>query len=100
MIGQNQGRAGFFYLNFSCIILYCMQYNIIQYKFEEKMKKKSCENCPLRKKYDASPTSLAGRFWKWHIKFCPGWKSYLHSKTPEEREILFKAYGRRKIREV
>ncbi len=61
------------------------------------MKQSNCENCKLRKKYDSKPRSLAGRFWKWHIKFCPGWKSYLQSKSPEEREILFNKYGRRNI---
>ena len=61
------------------------------------MKQYNCENCKLRQKCDANPKSIAGRFWKWHIKFCPGWKSYLISKTPEEREALFRTYGRRNI---
>ncbi len=59
--------------------------------------KSNCENCKLRKKYDEKPGSLAGRFWKWHIKFWPGWKSHLQSKSPEEREILFQKYGKRNI---
>ena len=59
--------------------------------------KSNCENCKLRKKYDEKPKSLAGRFWKWHIKFCPGWKSYLKSKSADEREKLFAKYGRRNI---
>jgi len=29
-----------------------------------------CENCKLRAKYDQKPTSLVGRFWRWHINFC------------------------------
>ena len=56
-----------------------------------------CENCTLRKKYDSKPESILGRIWKFHIKFCPGWKSYLKSRTPEEREMLFETYGFRKI---
>ncbi len=24
-------------------------------------------------KHDARPNSLVGRFWRWHINFCPGW---------------------------
>ena len=35
-----------------------------------------CENCPLRKRAEAKPKSLIGRFWYWHIKWCPGWKAY------------------------
>lgn len=38
--------------------------------------KSNCENCPLRKKAEARPRSLIGRFWFWHIKWCPGWKAY------------------------
>jgi hypothetical protein len=36
----------------------------------------NCENCAIRKKAEERPKSLAGRFWRWHIKWCPGWKSY------------------------
>ena len=36
----------------------------------------SCENCPIRAKAEAKPKSLIGRFWHWHIKWCPGWKTY------------------------
>ena len=32
-----------------------------------------CETCPLRGKYDKNPKSLGGRFWRFHINFCPGW---------------------------
>ena len=35
-----------------------------------------CETCALRKKAEEKPKSLAGRFWRWHIKWCPGWKAY------------------------
>lgn len=36
----------------------------------------NCENCALRKRAEAKPKSLVGRFWHWHIKWCPGWKAY------------------------
>jgi hypothetical protein len=52
-----------------------------------------CENCKLRAKYDIAPRSLLGRFWKWHITWCPGWKNYLKSLSSEERESLKKKYG-------
>lgn len=43
-----------------------------------------CENCPLRQKAEAKPKSFAGRFWRWHIKWCPGWKAYQeHLKASE-----------------
>ncbi|MBO5108247.1 MAG: hypothetical protein J6B97_07425 [Bacteroidales bacterium] len=33
-----------------------------------------CSTCPMRAKHDARPASFVGRFWRWHINFCPGWK--------------------------
>jgi hypothetical protein len=35
-----------------------------------------CESCAVRKRAEAKPKSLLGRLWYWHIKWCPGWKSY------------------------
>ena len=35
-----------------------------------------CADCPLRKRAEAKPKSLFGRFWHWHIGWCPGWKAY------------------------
>ncbi len=56
-----------------------------------------CESCTIRAKYDNKPKSLIGRFWKWHIRFCPGWKAYLQSVSDEKRQELFSQYGDRKI---
>lgn len=61
------------------------------------MAEANCENCAMRAKYDKNPKSLIGRFWKWHIKFCPGWKAYLTSVSDEKRNELFAAYGERKL---
>ncbi len=52
------------------------------------MSEHTCANCPMRAKYDAKPKSLAGRFWRFHIKFCPGWKKYFSSlPLAEQREV-------------
>lgn len=56
------------------------------------MENSSCENCKLRAKYDAKPKSLLGRFWKWHIGFCPGWKSYIASLDEEKRQEIILRY--------
>ena len=53
-----------------------------------------CETCKLRAKYDKNPKSLIGRFWKWHIGWCPGWKSYLKSLSDEERTKIKTRYGK------
>jgi hypothetical protein len=44
----------------------------------------SCAECALRKKAEAKPKSLLGRFWFWHIKWCPGWKSYQKTLAMEQ----------------
>ncbi len=53
----------------------------------------SCENCTLRAKYDKNPRSLLGRFWRWHIRFCPGWKQYFRSLPEEKQESLIQQYN-------
>ena len=53
----------------------------------------SCETCKFRAKYDQNPKSILGRLWKWHIVWCPGWKSYTRSLSEEERRELIKKYG-------
>jgi len=50
------------------------------------MAESNCDNCTLRKKYDTNPKSLLGRFWRWHINWCPGWKQY--KKTLSEEKWL------------
>mgnify|MGYP003313576842 FL=1 len=57
------------------------------------MKNYKCANCPLRAKYEQNPKSLIGRFWRWHINFCPGWKGYFNSLTAPEKEELRAKYG-------
>jgi hypothetical protein len=51
-----------------------------------------CANCPMRAKYDVKPKSFAGRFWRWHINFCPGWKAYFTSLPRDEQEDLRAKY--------
>jgi hypothetical protein len=35
-----------------------------------------CEDCPMRQKAEANPKSFMARLWRWHTKWCPGWKAY------------------------
>ena len=44
-----------------------------------------CSDCSLRAKYDKNPKSFMGKFWRWHINFCPGWKAYFQSLAPKNR---------------
>lgn len=51
-----------------------------------------CAKCKLRAQYDKDPRSFVGRFWKWHIRFCPGWKNYIKSLEKNEREAVKTRY--------
>ena len=63
------------------------------------MSKHNCENCPIRKKYDTAPKSFIGRFWRWHINFCSGWKGYMKSLDEEKRQELVEKYRLKKGQE-
>jgi hypothetical protein len=52
----------------------------------------NCERCKLRARYDGNPASILGRFWKWHIKWCPGWRGYLKSLTEDEKKKIQDKY--------
>jgi hypothetical protein len=47
----------------------------------------------MRNKYDVNPRSFAGRFWRWHIGFCPGWKAYMNSLSKEEQAQIKEQYN-------
>ncbi len=57
------------------------------------MAQANCENCKFRAKYDNNPKSLLGRFWRWHIGFCPGWKSYYADLPEEKKQELKERYN-------
>ena len=54
----------------------------------------ACETCMLRAKYDENPKSLVGRLWKWHTKWCPGWRKYIASLPEDKRRKVLEQYGR------
>ena len=60
------------------------------------MAEQACADCAFRAKYDKNPKSFAGRFWRWHINFCPGWKGYIKSLPDDERRELAKKYNIKK----
>ena len=57
-----------------------------------------CENCRFRASYDKNPKSLLGRFWRWHINFCPGWKNYFTHQDENTQAELMKKYNFEKYR--
>lgn len=36
----------------------------------------NCESCKWRAKAEKKPNSFMGKLWKWHTRWCPGWKAY------------------------
>jgi hypothetical protein len=42
-----------------------------------------CETCPMRLKAEAKPKSFMVRLWRWHTRWCPGWKAYQEHLTQE-----------------
>jgi hypothetical protein len=55
-----------------------------------------CGDCPLRAKFDQKPKSFGGRFWRWHINFCPGWKAYMASLDNTKKLEIAKQYQLKK----
>jgi len=53
----------------------------------------NCENCKFRAHYDKKPASFLGKFWRWHINFCPGWKGYFTSQSEEKKAELRAKYN-------
>jgi hypothetical protein len=52
-----------------------------------------CETCPMRAKYDQNPKSLVGRFWRWHINFCPGFRAYFTHQDEEKQKEIREKYN-------
>ncbi|WP_284154504.1 hypothetical protein [Desulfofustis limnaeus] len=53
-----------------------------------------CERCTLRKYYERAPHSFLGRLWRFHTRFCPGWRRYLQHLPTEQRETLVRSLKR------
>lgn len=47
----------------------------------------------MKSRYDQNPDSIISKIWKWHISWCPGWKSYLKSLPANEKEEIVKRYN-------
>ncbi len=60
------------------------------------MAESNCPTCSFRARYDRNPKSVLGRIWRWHAKFCPGWKAYMHSLPDEQRLELAEKYNLKK----
>ncbi|MEE4272140.1 MAG: hypothetical protein V2I67_10725 [Thermoanaerobaculales bacterium] len=57
------------------------------------MSESGCATCSMRAKFDENPRSILGRLWRWHTRFCPGWKGYMRSLPEAERRSIAERYG-------
>ena len=55
-----------------------------------------CENCKFRAHYDRNPKSALGRFWRWHINFCPGFNAFFTHQDEETKAALRARYNFKK----
>lgn len=39
----------------------------------------NCEKCAWRARAEARPGSFLAKLWRWHTRWCPGWKAYQKS---------------------
>lgn len=51
-----------------------------------------CEHCAFRATYDNNPRAFLGRLWRFHIRFCPGWRRYMDGLPEGERKGLAERY--------
>jgi len=63
---------------------------------DSKIEEHNCANCDFRAKADRNPRSFLGRLWRWHAKWCPGWKKYITSLPDDERLVLANKYNLKK----
>lgn len=47
----------------------------------------------MRAKFEKNPQSFVGRFWRWHINFCPGWKAYFTQLPETDQKVLREKYN-------
>ena len=59
------------------------------------MAEPKCAACPFRARYDKKPASILGKLWRWHINWCPGWKSYMRSLSEDDKSNILAQYNLR-----
>lgn len=46
----------------------------------------NCGECKLHNYAERKPNSIIAKIWKWHTKWCPGWKAYQRELAKQENE--------------
>jgi hypothetical protein len=45
-----------------------------------------CESCKFRSYAEKKPKSIRARLWRWHTRWCPGWKAYQRQLQAERKD--------------
>ena len=45
-----------------------------------------CETCGMRLRAEKNPKSIISKIWRWHTKWCPGWKAYQRELAKKQEE--------------
>ena len=45
-----------------------------------------CETCKIRSYAERKSNSVLSKIWRWHTKWCPGWKAYQAELAKQQRE--------------
>ena len=46
----------------------------------------NCESCKIRNYTERKPNSIISKLWRWHTKWCPGWKAYQRELAKQRDE--------------
>ena len=49
--------------------------------------KSGCETCRLRSYAERKPNSLLAGLWRWHTRWCPGWKA--HQRRLARQKVIY-----------
>lgn len=44
-----------------------------------------CETCGMRIRAEKNPDALLSKIWRWHTKWCPGWKKYQQELAKQQQ---------------
>ena len=43
-----------------------------------------CATCSWRERSEKNPDTWLAKLWRWHTKWCPGWKAYQRELAAEQ----------------
>ncbi|GAB4241311.1 MAG: hypothetical protein Kow00109_16690 [Acidobacteriota bacterium] len=52
---------------------------------QRKPEEMSCARCAFRRRAEERPGSWLARLWRWHTRWCPGWKRYQQALAAADR---------------